>query len=93
MVTYYSEHNSIPIESVFKSSEVGGSYHMELAGLKRVKEKLDSLGVKVRSLITDRHAQVQKWVRERWPDVEHYYDIWHVAKGYWGLVFSISTTV
>ena len=32
-------------------------------------------------LVTDRHKQINRWLREEHPDVKHYYDIWHVAKG------------
>ena len=54
---------------------------MELEGLRRTKEKLDAHSISVKILITDRHVQIQKWVREQWPAVTHYFDIWHVAKG------------
>ena len=54
---------------------------MELEGLKRVRRCIEQRGAKVRVLVTDRHAQIQKWIREHWPDVTHYFDIWHVAKG------------
>lgn len=60
---------------------MGGSYHMELAGLKKVKAALESEHVKVKVLITDRHPQIQKWIRDNWKTVTHYFDIWHVAKG------------
>ena len=33
------------------------------------------------SLVTDRHYQIAKWVRENLPDTDHRYDIWHMAKG------------
>lgn len=32
-------------------------------------------------IITDRHLQIQKWIRENLPQTTHYYDVWHVAKG------------
>ena len=32
-------------------------------------------------LVTDRHKQINKWIRESHPDVKHFYDVWHVAKG------------
>ena len=34
----------------------------------------------VKMLVTDRHKQLSKWIRENLPDIEHRYDIWHVAK-------------
>lgn len=38
--------------------------------------------MKVDVLVTDRHKQINKWIRETHPQVKHYYDIWHVAKGF-----------
>ena len=32
-------------------------------------------------LVTDRHKQINKWLREKHPDIKHYFDTWHVAKG------------
>ena len=37
--------------------------------------------VRASSLVTDRHYQIAKWVRENLPDTDHRYDIWHMAKG------------
>ena len=33
------------------------------------------------AIVTDRHPEIQKWVREKLPMVNHYDDVWHVAKG------------
>lgn len=54
---------------------------MELEGLRRVKRTIQDHGAEVRILVTDRHPQIQKWLRDNWPQVLHYFDIWHVAKG------------
>lgn len=32
-------------------------------------------------MITDRHPQIQKYIREELPTVKRYNDVWHVAKG------------
>jgi len=32
-------------------------------------------------LVTDRHKQINKWLQETHPDIKHYFDTWHVAKG------------
>jgi alkyl hydroperoxide reductase subunit AhpC len=53
---------------------------MELEGLQRCKEKFCEYGVNISTLVTDRHVQVNKWIRSEWPSVTHYFDIWHVAK-------------
>ena len=62
------------------SSEVGGSYHMELEGLKRSLEYL-SEWLDIKKIVTDRHRQIAKWMRENHSGILHLYDIWHVAKG------------
>ena len=55
-----------------QSNEVGGSYHMEKEGLERVLEFLQQQQqLQVDVLVTDRHH----------PEIMHYYDVWHVAKG------------
>ncbi|KAK3741667.1 hypothetical protein QZH41_016251, partial [Actinostola sp. cb2023] len=63
------------------SNEVKSSYHMELEGLKRGLEHLQSTNLEVKTLITDRHYQIRKWLRENYPNILHFFDIWHVAKG------------
>ena len=65
-----------------QSNEVGGSYHMEKEGLERVLDFLQQQQqLKVDVLVTDRHRQINKWLRENHPEIMHYYDVWHVAKG------------
>ena len=64
-----------------QSNEVGGSYHMEKEGLQSVLNFLQQQGLTVEVLVTDRHKQINKWLRENYPTITHYYDIWHVAKG------------
>jgi hypothetical protein len=54
---------------------------MEKEGLMRAFELLMNKGLKIGTLITDRHVQIAKWVREEHPTVDHRYDVWHVAKG------------
>ena len=35
----------------------------------------------VRKLVPHRHTQVSAYVANEKPDVDHAYDVWHVAKG------------
>ena len=65
----------------FQSNEVGGSYYMEKEGLERVIAFLKENGLSINVIVTDRHRQIDKWIRETYTDMEHYYDAWHVAKG------------
>ena len=64
-----------------QSNEIGGSYHMEKEGLQRVLKFLQQEKLTVEVLVTDRHKQINKWLRESYPSITHYYDVWHVAKG------------
>ena len=61
-----------------QSNETNGSYGMELEGLKRCKKELE--GYAIKALVTDRHRQIAKWIRENW-DVAHFFDCWHIVKG------------
>ena len=63
-----------------QSNEVGGSYHMEKEGLLRLMEFLQQEELAIDMLVTDRHVQIAKWMRENHPNIRHRYDVWHVAK-------------
>ena len=52
---------------------------MEKEDLTRSLALLESRGVNLDCIVTDRHPQVQKFLRER--NITHYYDVWHFAKG------------
>lgn len=53
---------------------------MELEGLKRCLAYLTEKEVNVTDLVTDRHSQVKKYMRES-TNIRHWFDVWHVAKG------------
>ena len=54
---------------------------MELEGLSRALKFLTNKSIEVGTLITDRHKQVSKFVREQHPHIDRRYDVWHVSKG------------
>ena len=54
---------------------------MEKEGLIRSLACLKDHDLDVNVLITDSHRQIAKYVREEHPDIQHRYDVWHVAKG------------
>ena len=54
---------------------------MEKEGLERSLKYLTEEGLSVNTLITDRHVQIRKYMREKWPAVKHRLDGWHVGKG------------
>ncbi|CAM4306824.1 unnamed protein product [Leuciscus chuanchicus] len=72
--------NKIVDIQLVQSNEVGSSVRLEKEGLIRSLEFLEKSGVKVASLVTDRHTQVQKFVREQKPDIDHFCDVWHLCK-------------
>lgn len=54
---------------------------MEKEGLSRTLQYLSANHLTVDVLIMDRHRQINKWIRETYPSIAHYFDVWHVAKG------------
>ena len=62
-------------------NEVSSSYQIEKEGLHRAFKFLEQQNLNVEVLVTDRHLQINKWMRETYPEVKHYFDVWHVAKG------------
>ncbi|XP_028397455.1 uncharacterized protein LOC114521281 [Dendronephthya gigantea] len=66
---------------VIKSTEVKNSNAMELESLKRQLKYLEDNRIEVEKLVTDRHVQVSTYMANEKPEVEHSYDVWHVAKG------------
>lgn len=54
---------------------------MEKKGLVRGIQFITDNNLEVETLITDRHSQVTKWVRENIKKTIHKYDLWYVAKG------------
>lgn len=53
---------------------------MEKEGLIRSIRLLKKKKFKIETLVTDRHKQISKWIRENMTATSHYYDIWHMAK-------------
>nr|XP_055037185.1 uncharacterized protein LOC129424518 [Misgurnus anguillicaudatus] len=62
---------------------------MEKEGLRRSLHLLEANSVMVDTVISDRHLQVQKLLRDH--NINHYFDIWHVAKGLSKKIDKIST--
>ncbi|XP_039675675.1 uncharacterized protein LOC120571041 [Perca fluviatilis] len=71
--------NTVVDIQLVQSNEVGGSCHMEKEGLTRSLALLESRGVNLDCVVTDRHPRVQQFLRER--NITHYYDVRHMAKG------------
>ena len=54
---------------------------MEKEGLLRALQFLHDNALTIGMLVTDRHKQINKFMSQNYSDVEHRYDVWHVAKG------------
>ena len=54
---------------------------MEYEGLVRGLHFLEENNVQIGTVITDRHKQINKYLSEVYPDIEHRYDVWHISKG------------
>lgn len=52
---------------------------MEKEGLVRALQVMEANGVVVDTVVSDRHLQVQKLLRDH--NITNNFDIWHVAKG------------
>ena len=73
--------NQIVDVEMVQSNEVANSCGMEKEGLIRAIKVLELADVHVDTIVTDRHPQIMKWIRENLTDVKHEIDVWHVAKG------------
>ncbi|XP_064619336.1 uncharacterized protein LOC135482820 [Lineus longissimus] len=73
---------SISIPHLFQSNEEGvnHSVNMEKEGLIRCVRYLETEDVTISKIVTDRHVQINKWLRENLPDTDHRFDVWHLAK-------------
>lgn len=59
---------------------------MEKEGLKRSLSLLRARDVTIDCIVTDRHPQIQKFLREE--SVTQFYDVWHMEKGTFPFVAS-----
>ena len=54
-------------------NEVRNSGAMELEGFKRCLNNLNTHGVQLKELITDRYVQIKKYMREEQSDIQHHF--------------------
>ncbi|XP_078495309.1 uncharacterized protein LOC108950611 [Ciona intestinalis] len=73
--------NKIISTQLLQSNEVGNSNAMEKQGFIRCLEDLQQYDLRPHTVITDRHLQIAKYIREEQNDIVHHYDIWHLTKG------------
>ena len=59
---------------------IDSSVAMEKVEPNRSLEFLQSSGLKIHTLATDRHTGVQFLMKSNYPDIKHQFDVWHIAK-------------
>ena len=59
---------------------MSGSTNMEKEGFIRGMKKFAEYNISSNMLVTDRHIQLAKWIRENLSEIKHRYDVWHGAK-------------
>ncbi|XP_061183986.1 uncharacterized protein LOC133192121 isoform X2 [Saccostrea echinata] len=64
-----------------QSNEVKSSYWMEMEGLTRCLKRVEEEGVVISDLVTDRHPQIKAYMKKERSDINHWFDVWHMAKG------------
>ena len=65
---------------VVQVSEVTSSNAMEREGFARCMENIQDKGAKVKVVATDRHVSIKSDMKQNYPDIDHQYDVWHLAK-------------
>ncbi|KAG1671219.1 THAP domain-containing protein 10 [Nymphon striatum] len=74
------EANVIIDTQLVQSNEVGGANYMEKEGFIRSINFIEHYGLNIGTIVSDRHVQLRKWIRENRPDITHLFDIWHISK-------------
>ena len=65
---------------VVQVSEVTSSNAMEREGFARCMENIQDKGAKVKVVATDRHVSIKSDMKWNYPEIDHQYDVWHLAK-------------
>ncbi|KAM7281496.1 uncharacterized protein ISCGN_006330 [Ixodes scapularis] len=63
-----------------ESEQAMASVNMEKEGLLKQLQFFKKKGIKIRSLVTDRHPATQKHMKTHEPGIDHFFDIWHISK-------------
>ena len=65
---------------VVQVSEVTSGNAMERDGFARCMENIQDKGAKVKVVATDRHGSIKSDMKRNYPEIDHQYDVWHLAK-------------
>ena len=52
---------------------------MEKHGLIKCLDLIEDVGVEIKTLVTDRHTQICKYLREERGYFTHQFDVWHIT--------------
>ncbi|XP_040071936.1 uncharacterized protein LOC115322732 isoform X2 [Ixodes scapularis] len=63
-----------------ESEQAMASVNMEKEGLLKQLQFFKEKGIKIRSLVTDRHPATRKHMKTHEPGIDHFFDIWHISK-------------
>ena len=72
--------NKIVDFHIVQVSEVTNSNAMEREGFKRCMENIQGKGATVKVVATDRHASIKSDMKQIYPNIDHQFDVWHLAK-------------
>ncbi|XP_040065694.3 uncharacterized protein LOC115319455 [Ixodes scapularis] len=64
-----------------EAPEVKTSNSMELYGCVKGIDFLKQQGITIEDLVTDRHVAIKGHMKTKEPEIHHYFDAWHIAKG------------
>lgn len=53
---------------------------METEALDRSVDFITSCGLKIKTLATDRHTGVRSLMKQKYPEIDHQFDVWHMSK-------------
>ena len=85
-----SQTNEILDCQVVHVGQAANSSIMEKEGLVALLNGLDDESLNIRSLSTDRHIQIRKYIREERKEILHHSDVWHVSKSIKKKLFKVS---
>lgn len=67
-------------QQLVQVTETGSSVKMEKLGLERSLQFVTESGVTIKVLATDRHLGIQAFMKSEYPQIDHQFDVWHLAK-------------
>ena len=65
---------------VVQVTEVTSSNAMEREGFARCMENIQGKGAKVKLVATVGHVSSKSDMKRNYPDIDHQFDVWHLAK-------------